>query len=197
MTKFVLASLMLCVAGSAMAGPIVTYELSGTPGNYDLTFTVTNTTPQDLYFFGVLLPTTNILGTPVNWVYYGSTYNPSSAGGPNVNFNDVVGAKGAGTASPLVPGNSFSFIFGDSAAGAPTSVQWMALTCDGIAYPLNPNCGGPAYTGNDNFGNADNPGFSGTIVSPGTVGTTPEPGKFGLIAMGLAGSGLALRRRRI
>ena len=72
----------------SQAGPIdVSYTVSGTPGNYDLDFSVTNNMlawpTQNVYFFAVRLSVDNIVGSPApffnnapadaNWFNYGGS----------------------------------------------------------------------------------------------------------------------------
>jgi len=169
------------LAGALVAKPIVSYQVTGSPGDWNLDFTIDNTTDQDLYFFGVLLPATDITGFPTGWESTVSV-NTSIYGGWNSLYNNVWITADAGVDS-IPPGDSLSgFIAGISTTLAPTYVQWFAFTFDGY--------GGSAYTGTDYFNSVDNPGFQGLAI----VSAVPEPASLLLTAGALVS--LASRRRR-
>lgn len=181
----------LAVALSASATPVaVTYTVSGTSGAWVLDFTVgNNLNPgQDIYIFGVLLPTTNILASPPQWANP-AHFNPSNDGGPNVNFNNVWHLPVAtfGTSNAIAAGNSLSgFQAGVNTVAAPTSVEWLA-----IAQDVTPTGSAP-YPGNNNynFGVPPPPGFAPSQENPGFVGTAspvPEPSSMFLIGTALVG----------
>ena len=91
--KRLLASAVLCLAASlAQASPVdVTETISGSSGAWVYDFSVTNNLggTNDVYAFGVELPTANETGIPSGWVNYGASYNPLGSGGPNISFNNV------------------------------------------------------------------------------------------------------------
>jgi hypothetical protein len=49
----------------------VNYSVSGSSGDWLINFSVTNNTSANtgIYFFDVLLPSTDIVGSPPNWAY--------------------------------------------------------------------------------------------------------------------------------
>lgn len=167
----------------ASADPVdVSYIVSGVSGDYVLDFSVTNNlspASQDVYFFGVLLSSTDIVNFPTNYISDGS-WNPAVTGGSNTTYNDT---WIDGTYSSLFPGNTLSgFEVQISDLTAPTSVQWFAY---GVTFT------GGLYTGGDNFGSEVNPGFEGVATEAAAV---PEPS--GFAAIGIAFAGLVAWRRR-
>jgi hypothetical protein len=170
----------------ASAGAIdVTYAVSGSPGAWDLNFTVANNMTvgpeQDIYQFGVQLSAPGIIGSPAG-------YDPNSpfallpifAGGSSILYNNVW--VDFVDFNHLLSGTSLSgFIVEVTDAVAPASVPWFAY-----AYPssFNPD---EVYTGSGAFANDPTfgAGFEGVA--------TPEPSTLGLLVIGL-GIGVFLRR---
>lgn len=156
------------------------YSVSGSSGNWSLDFSVNNNLggTNDIYFFGVLLPARAITGSPTGWDPNGwPSWNNSSYGGSNINYNnnwidfDYTGPL------TIQPGQTLSgFVAHDTAATAPTSVQWFAYAANGT------------YLGGDNFNTITNPGFEAA------AGAVPLPSSLLLFGPGLAG--LAAMRRR-
>jgi hypothetical protein len=173
--KVVLAALVLVCGLSANIGPpTVSYTVTGVSGDYTLDFTFNNNTNQDLYFFGVATSGT-ITGSAAGIGTYPS-WNNSSYGGSNINYNDVwydpsVTLFPAGTSL-----SGFDVTISD--AVAPTSVNWFAYTNAG---------GGAAYSGGGNFyggsGGGVSTGFEGVA---GTGSATPEP-SYLIVAAGIVG----------
>lgn len=183
----VVCMVALMMSTTAFSAPIVSYGVSGSSGNWNLDFSVTNTlgvNNMDIYFFGVALDPIN-QGSPTNWGTY-NNFNPSySWGGPNLNFG--TGWLDFGTSIPdmIQNGETLSgFDVTVNTLDAPTSVQWYAFAYDWTG-------GGAQYLGNDHFWISTNPGFAGVAQGANSV---PEPATFLLFGTGLAGFGL-LRKR--
>lgn len=177
------------LAGSAakadLGPPAVTYTVTGSPDNWNLDFTVRNYTNQSLYFFGVLLPTADITGSPSrHWCITCDTpWNNAAFGGSNISYNNVW-ITDVFSAWEIAPGTSLGgFTALDTAdIVAPTSIHWFAFTV---------NQGGEGdYTGGGNFFNTFVPGFEGS-TSP-----VPEPRSISLMFVIIGSVGLAARRRR-
>jgi hypothetical protein len=177
----------------AQAGTVVvTYTVSGSPGDYTLDFSVSNNLlawpGQELYFFGVYLSARDITGSPTGYdPNYHLVWDTFLA--PYYQFNnnwlDATYANPIPN-SDLFPGDTVSgFDVHITDSVAPTSVPWFAYTFDLNAVhnsSLN-------YNGGDNSINEGiatyNPGFEGT-ASP-TTASVPEPTSFALFSMGLIG----------
>lgn len=179
MKKLAVAFMGALLVAGAMAAPLVDYTVTGTPGNYTLDFSVTNTLGpgQGLYFFGVKLGARDIVGSPTpfdpdKW----PTWSNSDFGGSfdiyNNNWldNNFVGFANGTTVS--------GFKVHVTDLSAPSSVPWFAYGA------------GTAYQGTDNFNTQLNPGFEG-VASPAAV---PEP--MSMFAMGAGLVGLIARRKR-
>jgi len=184
LAAFVVA-LITCSAASAGAID-VTYTVSGSPGAWDLNFTVANNMTggpvQDIYQFGVQLSAPGIIGspagydpnaTPIPWTNFFNGGKPIFYNNVWVDFVDF---------NHLLSGTSVSgFIVEVTDDVVPTVVPWFAY-----AYPssLDP---GELYIGSEAF-NVDpsiGAGFEGTA--------SPEPSTLGLLVIGL-GIGVFLRR---
>jgi len=75
----------------------------------------------------------------------------------------------------------------DTDAVAPTSVNWFAYTYDVAGFY-------PPYSGSGGFYNDVDPGFEGVATA---ASATPEPGFYGLLALGLSGLvTVGVRRRK-
>lgn len=178
--KIAAIAALALTAGAAYAGPVVTYSVSGSAGNWVLDFSVTNNlnpSDMDIYFFGVELDTgRNIAGSPAGydpnaWPSWDNLGYGGSATIYNNNWIDFSSAN-------LLPGNTLSgFKAIYTGAAAPTEVDYF---CYGVGVS------GGQYNGTDYFNNPWNPGFEGTAYVP-----TPAS----LAVMGLAGV-FASRRRR-
>lgn len=193
---FIVAGLL---AASASADPIdVTYTVSGSSGDWILDFSVTNNlnAGQDVYIFGVLLPTTDILASPSQWVNP-ATFNPDVDGGPNVTFNNIwhLPVSTVGYTNAIAAGNTLSgFEAVDTSAAPPSFVEWYAYSADSTSGGTAP------YTGGGNF-NAGFilEGFASPEENPGFIGTatpTPEPSLLLMFGAGLLGLPFLRRRQR-
>jgi hypothetical protein len=179
----------LSAVNKADADPIlVSYTVSGSPGNYDLDFSVTNNMlawpSQLLYFFAVRLESGHhITGSPADWFDNGADANWFNYGGSNTEYNNTW-RNGIGG---IYPGNTLSgFIVHDPDLVAPSEVSWSAVSYSVILDP---------YTGGGNFITDWNPGFEG-LASPVDSAAVPEPSSVILCAFGCAGLiGYAWRRR--
>jgi hypothetical protein len=161
---------------------VVSYTVSGTPGDYDLDFRVTNNMTawhQNLYLFGVSLNGFDVAGSPPPFDSLGATtLNFAFYGGSNsqydTNWRVVPPLNG------LLPGNTLSgFIARDTDLVAPTAVSWFAFSQTEVGFETEP------YTGGDSFNSAfstTNPGFEGTASPAAAV---PEPCGLTLLGTGL------------
>lgn len=178
--KLAAAAVLAISAGAAYAGPVVTYSVSGSAGNWTLDFSVTNNlnpSDMDIYFFGVDLDTgRNIAGSPAGYdPNVWPSWDNSGFGGSNEIYNNNWIEF---SYSLLLPGQTLSgFQALYTGAVAPTEVDYFC-------YGNSPS--GGEYNGNDYFNWAGNPGFEGTAY-------VPAPASLGV--MGLAGV-FASRRRR-
>lgn len=167
--------------------PTVGYTVTGSSGDWFLNFDVANgfSSPSDqfLYFFGVMAPGQNIVGTPSPWSVYSSAISLAALGGSSNVYNDTWIVESS-TTNGIAPGSSLDgFVVHSTAADAPTSVNWFAFTYG--QQPYN----GPALNA------PNNPGFEGVASLP--VTSTPEPASIALMATGLVGvAGISLKRRR-
>ena len=148
------------------AGPIdVSYTVSGSPGNYDLDFSVTNNMlewpTQNVYFFGVRLSVSDITASPVPFADRHSGWNFFNYGGSATELNNTWQA--GPTLGALLPGTTLSgFIVHIPDLVAPAEVSWGAIAVSpGSLHP---------YTGGGNFISQANPGFEG-LATP----AVPEP----------------------
>jgi hypothetical protein len=167
--------LVALLASNVYAAPIVSFNLSGTSGDWTLDFSVTNTLggSNNIYFFGVLLPAFDITASPSGWSTYDS-FNTASVGGSNTNYNNLWYTDPE-SGNRILDGQTLSgFGVHDSSATAPTSVPWFAF-----AY-------GGSYSGTDHFWSDTNPGFEG-VAGPSTVPLPPTVLLLGSGLLGLAG----------
>lgn len=179
--KIAAIAALALAAGAALAGPVVTYSVSGSAGDWVLDFSVTNNlNPADMgiYFFGVDLDTgRNIAGSPTGYdpnVWF--TWDNSGYGGSTEIYNNNWIEP---SYSLLLPGQTLSgFQAVYTGALAPMEVDYFC-------YGASPY--GSLYSGTDNFNNQWNPGFEGTAY-------IPTPASLGVI--GLASVFVSLRRRR-
>ena len=179
------------------AGPIfVSYTVSGSSGNFDLDFTVTNNLlawpTQNVYFFGVALSVSNITGSPDPFFDRHAGFNFFGYGGSATEYNNTWQApldNGSPPYDPLpgalLPGITRSgFIVHIPDLVAPTEVSWSVISFGTFA---------DSYTGGGNFISNQNPGFEG-IASPADSNAVPEPST--LTLFGLGGLALLDFRRR-
>jgi hypothetical protein len=170
----------------SFADPVdVGYTVSGSANDYTLSFSVTNNLngTNDIYFFGVALPATDIVGSPASWGPYANGdngWNNAAYGGNSTTYNNVWCCNLSAGIVPGATASGFSIL--DTAdAVAPTSVDWFAF-----AY-------GGTWTGGGNFFTDSNPGFQGDAST--TVSATPEPSSLMLLGSGFVGLAGALRRK--
>lgn len=178
--KIAAVAALVLTAGAAYAGPVVSYSVSGSAGNWTLDFSVTNNlnpADMDIYFFGVDLDTgRNIAGSPAGYDpnIWGMWDNTAFGGSTEIYNNNWIEFSFV----LLLPGQTLSgFQALYTGAVAPTEVDYFC-------YGNSPS--GGQYNGTDNFNNQRNPGFEGTAYVPAPAS---------LAVMGLAGV-FASRRRR-
>lgn len=174
--------MLAATACQVQAVPItVAYTVTGSTGNYDLGFSVTNNmlgTTQAVYFFGVELSAPGIIASPPGynpdkWPTWGP--NSSYGGSSTIYNNNWIDV----TYGNLFPGTTLSgFNVHVTDAAAPTSVKWFAF-----GY-------GSEYLGGDNFSHNFNPLFEGEAFTS----AVPEPSS--IAVFGFAASGLLLLARR-
>jgi hypothetical protein len=167
---------------SAQASPVdVTMTVSGSTGSWVYDFSVTDNLggTNDVYFFGVKLPTEDVTGSPSGWSQWNS-------GAP-------VGFTSSGTvynnnweyhiaSSSIAPGQTLGgFEVTDHSVNSLSGVQWFAYSVGG-SYS-GPGCS-PCGT---------NPGFEGTAALTAAV---PEPSTWAMMILGFAGIGAMTYRRR-
>jgi hypothetical protein len=161
--------LLLSLASTAPAGTIiVSYSVTGVPGDYVLDFSVTNNALGDLYFFGITLPNSQVVGSPYGYTDHGMwqfptpTSDGSCSPGTCISgipvYNDTwtdISTSLSSTAPYydfLLPGTTLSgFEVQLSDPTPPASVQWFAFNC------LNPQCLANypiVVAASDSFGNS-------------------------------------------
>ncbi len=171
---------LVLTAGAAYAGPVVSYSVSGSAGNWTLDFSVTNNlnpADMDIYFFGVELDTgRNIAGSPAGYdPNIWGTWDNTAAGGSSTIYNNIWIEFNYNLLLPGQMLSGFQALY--TAATAPTEVDYFCFAT---------SLSGGQYSGTDNFWNQFNPGFEGTAYIP--VPTS-------LALMGLAGLAATRRRR--
>lgn len=182
---FIAGLLGSSIANASSMPPTASYTVSGSPDNWTLDFTVNNNTNQQLYFFGVVLPATDVIGAPSSdWCTACDTpWSNATEGGSNTLYNNVWITSNS-VIGAIDPGASLGgFTALDSAdLVAPTSIKWFAYTAGTSQNP---------YTGGGNFGPPDNPGFEGT------ASTLPEPGSFVLLLTAITAIAVVKRLGRV
>lgn len=173
-----------CLIESRMhALPIhVTYAVSGTPGDYDVSFTVENNMPdsgQSVYFWGIQLGSVDGIENNGFFNGFSHSYNSAGHGGSGIEYD---WAWEAPPPQSISQGTSLSgFNVHVTSALVPSSVKWFAFSL-----------GGPDYLGGDNYYLTFNPGFEGTAELDQQL---PETGMT-LPLLGLALLGLTGMRRK-
>ena len=182
-----LVGVVFAACSVASAGVIdVTYAVSGSPGAWDLNFTVANNMTggpeQDIYQFGVQLSVPGIIGSPTG-------YDPNAIplpwtnffyGGSSIYYNNVW--LDFFDFNHLLSGTSLSgFIVEVTDDIAPAVVPWFAYAYPSSFDPAELYAGPGAFAVDASFG----AGFEGTA--------SPEPSTLGLLVIGL-GIGVFLRR---
>jgi hypothetical protein len=186
---------LLTVCLTASAGVIdVTYTVSGSPGSWDLNFTVTNnliaSPTQDVYQFGVVLSAPGITGSPAPYdpntiATQINFFNGGSANTYNNNWADFVDFN------HLLPGTSLSgFMVNIADAAPPSSVPFYAFSVPSDFDPAHIYGGPGSFNIDPAFLTA---GFEGTAVEAAAA-ATPEASTIGLMAIGLGLCGIFRRR---
>jgi hypothetical protein len=184
-----------CAANSAAV--TVTYTATGSPGAWDLDFTVANNMTlwpsQDLYLFGVLLSGPGITGSPTG---YDPTLHPTWTNffsGGSSNFYNNVWADETDL-DHLLPGSSLSgFVVHVTDLVVPPSVQWFAWSVTNTFDPADLYTGADAFNIDPDFLTA---GFEGIADAPVAAAAVPEPWSIGLVMIGLTACTYLRQRRR-
>lgn len=190
LAALVIGALFAAVAPAQAAPVDVGFTVSGSAGNWLLDFSVTNNlgNTNDVYFFGVRLPTQNVAGTPAGFssTLVPTPWNNSASGGSSIDYNNVWISILGPTGSHILPGQTLSgFQAIDTDLSAPTGINWFAYASGGSPdgncdFECSPDAGG--YF----------PGFEGVAA----VASTPIPAALPLLATALGGLGFAGWRRR-
>jgi hypothetical protein len=184
----VIGFLMFGFVGLANASSIaVDYNVTGSPGDYLLNFTVTNNIPlsyaQNVYFFGVDTPDDPLQGSPSGWQDGGGTWNNSSLGGSSIDYYSTWITSNY-TTDGVQSGESLSG-FTLHVANIPSTIHFYAF-----AYL------GSGYYGDDAFNKGFNPGFEG-VVGASDIGPVPEPSTMLLLGFGVLGlAGVARKKKK-
>ncbi|MDO8988745.1 MAG: PEP-CTERM sorting domain-containing protein [Sideroxyarcus sp.] len=182
----IISACMFFCASIVQAAPVVTFTTSGSAGSWLVDFSVTNTLggTNNIYFFGVQAPTTNIVSSPTGWTSYQTFSNISAFGGSSATYNDVwlIPTSSSAVITPGDTVGGFNVIY--NTVDAPTSVSWFAFSY------------GDTYTGSDHFYNDKNPGFQGVATVEQTVTAVPEPETYAMLMVGLGLLGFSARRKK-
>jgi hypothetical protein len=198
------AALVICLATAQQsrgAAILVSYTIGGSPGDYELNFSVTNNMlawpTQNIYAFGVRLSGDDIIGSPAIFSdSHPMDFNPFGSGGSNTNYNTLWQNVAAyPTYTNFLPGQTYAgFVAHITDQEAPTAVSWFAVSVSPGRADL--------YTGGENYDppgiqGQENPGFEGVALPAVAAAAAPEPSTLvmSLIALGLFGPSLIRDRR--
>jgi hypothetical protein len=118
---------------SAAADPVgVTYTVSGSPRAWVYDFSVTNNIggTNDIYFFGVKIGNTDVVGSPSGWAFsQGDTrWTPNSGSG--ITYDNT---RCCNDSTSILLGQTVSgFEVQGTSASALNSIQWFAHAAFGI-----------------------------------------------------------------
>jgi hypothetical protein len=179
----IIFAVLLLAAPQARALPVdVTYEVSGSAGDWTYEFTVTNNLADgegDLYLFGVSIEDGIQNSGPLDWGALSSdlTDNPRIDGALTAYSNNWIAGR---RSADITPGNSIS---GFKVGSAETDVRSEILF---FAFAT----GGTYRGGEDNseFGDSNTPGFVGTATP------IPLPAT-GWMLLSTVGAVFVMRRR--
>jgi hypothetical protein len=181
---------LVSLVGAARANVVdATYTVSGSAGNwvYDFSFTNNIGGSNKIYFLGINLPATNIVGSPTGWG--GLTIVGSPDGGTGTSYNNnwcVRSCQWTSEADLLADSIASGSTLGgfqarDTSLIAQTSIPWFAYAWGGV--PNSPGC--PLDCG-------ANPLFEGIA----SVAAVPEPSTWAMMILGFAGVGFMTYRRK-
>ena len=173
---------LVSLVGAARANVVdATYTVSGSAGNwvYDFSFTNNIGGSNQIYFLGINLPATDVVGSPTGW------------GGisPDGSYNNQWCTRSCQwtseadlLADAIASGSTLGgFQARDTSLIAQTSIPWFVYAWGGV--PNSPGC--PLDCG-------ANPGFEGIA----SVAAVPEPSTWAMMILGFAGVGFMANRRR-
>ena len=176
---------LVSLVGAARANVVdATYTVSGSAGNwvYDFSFTNNIGGSNQIYFLGIKLPATDIVGSPTGWG--GLTIVGSPDGGTGTSYNNnwcVNSCQHDLLAAPIASGSTLGgFQARDTSLIAQTSIPWFAYAAGGV------------YNGPGCISCGSNPGFEGIA----SVAAVPEPSTWAMMILGFAGVGFMGYRRR-
>ena len=185
--KRLLVSVLFCLAatfGAAQAAPVdIAMTISGSSGNWVYNFSVTNNLggTNDIYFFGVDLPSHNVTGSPSGWnPSTWPSWNNVPLGGSSIVYNNNWIANFS--SFDIAPGGTLGGLqVTDNSVNALSSVDWFAFAEGGT------------YNDGGNFYSPSNPGFEGSVSA---VSAVPEPSTWAMMLLGFAGVGFMAYRRK-
>lgn len=185
MKRLFASTLLFCLVasfGAAQAAPVdVSMTISGSSGNWVYDFSVTNNLggSNQVYFFGVALPTENVTGIPTGWLQGFSLWDNVAYGGSSKIYNNNWIVNSLPSGNSITPGGTLGgFQVTDNSVNSWSSVDWFA-------YAL-----GGTYDGGGNFNNNVNPGFEGSVSA------VPELSTWAMMILGFAGVGFMTYRRK-
>ncbi len=177
------ASAVVPTTAAQAASVVVTSTVTGGPGSYTHTFTLTNNIggTNDIYFFGVDLAG-SIIGTPLAW---------ADSGNQNADWTN----SSYGGSSTVYP-NTWCCSLGGTPSGTTTSGFQILSTLNPSTINFFVYASGGSYSGSDAFYTGSNPGFEGLVNSQ--AGAVPEPAAWAmlLLGFGIVGSGVRSRRKQ-
>jgi|JI102314A1RNA_FD_contig_41_900935_length_614_multi_3_in_0_out_0_1 hypothetical protein len=191
---FSMMAAAICILAGAPAAQAavvdVSFTTTGVAGDWIYDFTLANNLggTNELYFFGVVAPATDVVASPGIWAESpGNTpWTNTIYGGSNIAYNNVWCTYGCSNAlDGITTGQSLSgFKVHDTSTTAQTSFAWFA-------YAVNGN-----YTGPGCFNCGGNPAFEGVTGQGGPGPGVPEPATWAMMIIGFGAAGSMIRRRR-
>jgi hypothetical protein len=175
---FSVAALLLSVFTAASAAPVEsTFTTTGTAGEWIADFTLTNNLDDtnNLYFFGVLAPTKEIVGSPTDSGWTASPLVMYDVIPSGTAYNNMWCCN---MQNGVKPGQSVSgFKVSFNTVAAPTAVQFFA-------YAYGGTMGNPVFEGN-----------SLSLTAVDEPSDVPEPASLALFGLGAGLLGFTSRRK--